>query len=57
MRIAVHRKECIGDMRAVLSNDTINKSVAFTVGASQILIRRAALRDMLTFSTFLKPKQ
>ncbi|MBT3210439.1 MAG: hypothetical protein HN345_00330 [Planctomycetaceae bacterium] len=57
MRIAVHRKECIGDMRAVLSNDTINKSVAFTVGAWQILIRRPALRDMLTFSTFLKPKQ
>ena len=54
MRIAVHRKECIGDMRAVLSAGTIIKSIAFTVGARQILIRRPALRYMLTRHHFYR---
>ena len=54
MRIAVHRKERIGDMRAVFSSGTIIKSIAFTVGARQILIRRPALRNMLTRHHFYR---
>ena len=54
MRIAVHRKECIGDMRAVLSAGTIIKSIAFTVGARQILIRCPALRNKLTRHHFYR---
>jgi hypothetical protein len=50
----VHRKERIGDMRAVFSSGTIIKSIAFTVDAWQILIRRPALRNMLTRHHFYR---
>ena len=54
MRIAVHRRECIGDMRAVLSAGTIINSIFFRVVVKQVFIYRPALRDMLTRHHFYR---